>query len=348
MDYKDLQKRLDSSNMISRFEEMPDRFLEAFHIGYTATLPIGFSAAKRYLGVGMGGSGMGFRLVSALARVMGRAGVEVLSDYSLPKYMNSEDAVILTSFSGNTEEILAVANDALERGCKIICICSGGKLEAWAKENEIPFLTFVYPTVPRVGLPFVFGIAFGILCKAGVLKTDNLSVPDYVGESVRFLKREWTKEKLGARGKEVAELIKYKQAFILGADFLSPAAYVWKALLNENAKSIAFAEEIPEMCHNTFLGLQKPESLLRNTAIIMLQSTLNHPQNLKRMKIVGKMLKDRGLTVIDNDCGSNHTHLSEILAQILVGDYVSYYLALINEVDPVDTILIEELKHELV
>ena len=344
MDYKDLQERLDSSKMISRFEEMPDRFLEAFHMGYTATLPEGFKLAKQYIGVGMGGSGMGYRLVSAMARNYGAANIEVLADYHLPPYINHNSVVMLTSFSGNTEETLEVAKQAVERGCKIVCITTGGKLAEFAHENNLTLIKFSYPTAPRVGLPYTFGIVSGLLCQAGVLKPGGPSIPELVEVSVQNVKKHWSHNKLQSKGKEIAEAIKDKMVYVLGSDTMIPVAYVWKAMINENAKTIAFTEEIPEMCHNMYLGYQLPKVVLDNTALIFLTSDFDHPQNSKRMKIVGDELKKAGATVIYNNCDSAVTPLSVVLAQILVGDYTSYYLALLDNLDPVEQARINELK----
>jgi len=154
MDYTELQKKLDTTNMLARIDEWPAIFDQGFQLGYGLELPKGFAEADKIVCLGMGGSGMAYTLLSVLSRQNGKHPVEVVSDYHLPPYVtpDSKTAVCVTSFSGNTEETLSAAQEALDRGLPIVCITTGGKLADWAKEHGLGLAQFTYTVGPLIHL----------------------------------------------------------------------------------------------------------------------------------------------------------------------------------------------------
>lgn len=349
MDFEELQKQYDSMDMFSNMERFIDDFDKAFTTGFTAKIPPELKKAKHIVGLGMGGSGMGYSLLQYLARDFGEASIEVVSDYHLPPYVTKESGTVVcaTSFSGNTEETLEGVKQAKERGVPIICVTTGGKLAAWAKENGATLITFEYPVpLPRVGLAFTFGIVLGVLCQAEILKPGT-SPYDLVKDDFPNLKRYFSVEEAKKMGREIASKVQNKLIYVIGSGFSYAVAVRWKGQFNENSKTIAFAEPMPEMCHNEYLGYRLPENIRTNSAVIFLDSTYDHPQNQKRNRLVGEDLANTGVEVIHPELDSNLTPLSILIAQIMVGDWASYYLSLLNHVDPNDTGRIEELKKRL-
>ena len=348
MDYASLQKQFDTTNMLARIDEWPDIFKRGFELGFNLELPPGFSEAKKVVCLGMGGSGMAYTILSVLSRQWGSVPVEVISDYHLPPYVTegSGTAVCVTSFSGNTEETLSAAHEAFERGLPIICITTGGKLAPWAKEHNIPVAQFEYPVGPRTGLSYTFGISLGVFVSAQFLQFDK-SGEAVVDQALEQLKSGSPIAALQAEGQNIAEGVKNKMIYMVGAGFSFPIAARWKAQFNENAKNIAFSEPMPEMCHNMYLGYDLPESVRTNSAVIFLDSQYDHPQNLKRAQLVGGDFEATGVTVVHPKTNSTLSPLATLLAQIILGDYASYYLALVNGKDPSEMDRIEDLKKRL-
>lgn len=349
MDYAPLQEQYDSVKMDMLIERFLDDFALAWEIGAKAPLPAGFGGAKHVVGLGMGGSGMGYTLLTFLARQFGTASVEVVSDYHLPPYVSADSGTVVcaTSFSGNTEETLSAVAEAQERGVPILCITTGGKLAAWAKEHRAALATFTYPvSLPRVGLAYTFGVVFSALTKAGILRPGaaGYSVPR---DDFPNLNRYISMGAMKTFGQDIAEKVHGKLIYVVGSGFSFAVATRWKGQFNENAKTIAFAELMPEMCHNMYLGYRLPEAIRTNSAVIFLDSHHDHAQNRKRNGLVMEDLAKDGVTVLQPEWPSKLTPISTLLAQLIVGDWASYYLALLNHVDPADTSRIEELKARL-
>ncbi len=344
MDYSDLQKQYDTINMDVLIERFIEDFEKAWEIGQKLELPAGFKGAKHVIGTGMGGSGMGYTLLLSLARSFGTASIEVVSDYALPPYATANSGIVVcaTSFSGNTEETLDVARQALERKLPMIAITTGGKLAPWAKEHNIPVAVFDYPVpLPRVGLPYTFGVAFSVLTQAGIVQ------PEDVPSALSQLKQHMNSDAMRKLGQEIAEQVQGKMIYCIGPGFAFPVATRWKGQFNENSKNIAFAELMPEMCHNMYLGYKQPDHIRTNSAVIFLDSKHDHPQNRKRNQLVMEDFAKDGVTVVRPSWPDELGPISTLLAQLVVGDWASYYLALLNHVDPSDTSRIEDLKKRL-
>lgn len=349
MDYTNLQAKYDSIKMLDLIDAWPKQFQRAFELGYAVELSNNFKHAKHLVGLGMGGSGMAYTVLATLARSFGTVPLEIISDYNLPPYITSASntAVCVTSFSGNTEETLSAAGQALERGCPIVCITTGGQLAEWAKKNKLPLIQFEYPvSLPRVALSYTLGIAFGVMCKAEMLKPGS-EAATVVSASLANLALFTKIDSLKSQGQSIAKQIKDKMVYIVGTGWSYPLAVRWKGQLNENAKQIAFAEMMPEMCHNMYLGYDLPIDIRRNSAVIFLDSPDDHHQNRKRAELVGRDLASSGATILHPELDAKLTPLARLIAMMMLGDYVSYYLALLNEKDPAEMKRIEDLKKQL-
>ncbi|MFA6081998.1 MAG: SIS domain-containing protein [Patescibacteria group bacterium] len=347
MDYDSLAQKHDSSNMLARIDEFLPEFKKAAQIGYGFEPTKEFMNAKRVIGLGMGGSGMGYTILSTLAKTDGKVPVEVVSDYHLPPYVNATDAVCVTSFSGNTEETLSAAEEARALGCPMVCITTGGKLAEWAKQYHISLLQFTYPVAPRVGLPYTLGIAYGVMLKAHFLP-DSDNPKTLIDGAVTEVLAHWPVEKMKAETAEFAQKLVDKMVFVVGSGFSFAVGTRWKGQLNENAKIVAFIEPMPEMCHNMYLGYKLPLDIVKSSAVIFLDSHFDHPQNRKRVKLVGDEFSAAGALVLNPTFDQINSKLGLMLAQIIFGDYVSYYLALLNGEDPVEMDRIENLKKKLI
>jgi len=259
--------------------------------------------------------------------------IEVVRDYLLPAYVDSATLVIAVSYSGNTEEVLTAAQQGKGSGAKVIAVTKGGKLAEWAAKSNIPTLIFEYDSSPRAALGFLFAPLVIILEKLGLASypanLENLAFEDFTEPA-----------------KSLAKKLNGKMPIIAGSGFLIPVARRFKNQINENSKQTAVAEEIPELFHNVVQGLDFPKNLAESVIFIVLNSNFYHPRNSLRIMILKDILDEKKLPYeILEIAGPDK--LSQMLNAIMMADMVSFYLAMLNDVDPTVIPTIDYLKQQL-
>jgi glucose/mannose-6-phosphate isomerase len=133
---------------------------------------------------------------------------------------------------------------------------------------------------------------------------------------------------------------------IYGGGILSKVAFRWKTQFNESSKACAFSECLPELNHNAVVGYRFPSWLAERGFVVLLRSPSLHPRILMRYNVTAEILADAGIAheVVE---AKGESPLSQIMSGVLLGDYVSYYLAMLNEVDPSPVAAIDYLKGRL-
>src|SRR5690349_11746769 len=126
LDSRDQIKALDKSNLLGSVEALPDQILDALEQTKDIVVPEAYKSIKNVVVSGMGGSALGSHIIKGLYKSELKVSFEVVSHYELPGYVNTDTLVLLSSYSGTTEETLASAQDALKKGAKIMVITSGG------------------------------------------------------------------------------------------------------------------------------------------------------------------------------------------------------------------------------
>ena len=255
---------------------------------------------------------------------------------------------IASSYSGNTEETLEALNQAEQKGAKIVVLAAGGKLVEIAKEKNYPLLTLPQIGQPRYAVFYSFKALVTLLQSAGLAATENAiqdlaSTADFVRSSATsWLPTVATKQN---PAKQLANELAGKSIVIYGGPLLSPTAYKWKISFNENAKTVAWWNEFPEFNHNEFVGWSS-HPIEKLYAIVELRSSLEHARIQKRFEISERLLSGRRPVpnVVEVQGGNI---LEQMLWSVTFGDFVSIYLALLNNVNPTPVDLVEKLKTEL-
>lgn len=272
---------------------------------------------------------------------------EISKDYQLPKYANEKSLVIVSSYSGNTEETLSSLNEAIAKKCQVAVITGGGKLLEAAKEQS-----FAHTVLPPAGQPR-FAALYGLNALITILSSVDLLSKNYLKElkdAVPFLKESCASfTPTIAKKDNLAKQLAYEcigTSPVIYAGLLFPAAYKWKISFNENAKNVAWCNAYPEFNHNEFLGwtshpLEKPYR------VFDLISSFDHSQVIKRFKISDKLLSGRRPAAITVEAKGD-TLLQQLLWTIALGDFTSVYTAILNGVNPTPVEIIEKLKKELV
>ena len=300
---------------------------------------------------GMGGSGLAAKVIKSWPGI--GLPYEIVQDYDLPKYVDSNTLVIVSSYSGNTEEEVSIINQALDPSRPedqrpiVVVVSSGGKLHEIATEKNLPNITLPDGFQPRMTLGYQLRALCEIFQACGVVGDATQSLDqaaDWLSTQLdSWLPTVQTKDNFA---KQIAQDIVGKSIVVYASSLFAPVAYKWKISFNENAKSIAWWDQYPEFNHNEFLGwtnqpVEKPYS------VIDLRSNLDNEQVKKRFKVSEELLSGkRPSPEVIALAGDNL--LQQIIWGICLGDFVSLYTAILSGVDPTPVDLIEEFKKRLV
>lgn len=337
-------KKQDSEGMIDFIENFPQMCINARQIAQDFALPSYYIKAKKFLMIGMGGSGVASDIVCDLLFSKGIV-AQSIHDYSIPGWVDRDTVVIVSSYSGDTEETLTGFLEAKEKGAKIVCITTGGKLKTLANKFGIPILTFNVKEQPRAAFPYLFIFVHSIFIKLGHL---SLTDSDFAS-AIDFLEKHILKYKSSTRSaanmaKTIALQIKDYVPIIYSSGILSSVGQRMKTQINENSKQFSFHELLPELDHNSILGYKNPKT---NIFIVNLESAFDHQRVTKRQNITCEVLRREKIRFERIKFVPNQGEVAEILTMVLFGDFVSYYLAILNGENPSEIRNINYLKSEL-
>jgi glucose/mannose-6-phosphate isomerase len=262
--------------------------------------------------------------------------------YNLPPQTNKKTLTIFSSYSGNTEETLTCYQEALKKDLEIATITSGGQLKELCQKNNTPYIEIPTGLVPRLATGYIFTALYSILTNSGLIE-DKSSEIMTMTENLKPAEQE-------KQGQDLAQKLKGKIPLIYTSDQLKILGYIWKIKFNENSKSPAFANCFPELNHNELEGMShEKECPFYDKSIFrcfILKDTNDHPKIQQRMDLTAEILNQNGLsTEIINLEGE--TLLERLFSSILLADWISYYLALEYEIDPLITPTIEEFKKRI-
>jgi len=340
-------EELDPAGMRERIAELPQQCRDAWTLSQRLDLPSSFRQARQVVILGMGGSAIGGVLLAGL--VADTCSVPILSvgGYELPAYVGEDALVVASSYSGDTEEMLSAFAQAVERGCRLTAITTGGELATLAEEKGIPLIRFDYLSPPRAALGYSLTLLLGLLCRLGFLRDHGADLEEAVAV-MKAWQRELTPEVPVARNpaKRLAGQLLDRLPVAYGAGFLAPVARRWKGQFNENGKNWAFWEEMPELNHNAVVGYGLPDGIRERALVLILRSPLDHPRVQARWEATQEILLQEGV-MVDTTWGRGESRLAQMLSLIHFGDYVSLYLAMLNGADPTPVPPIDRLKRRL-
>jgi len=307
--------------------QIEDDTLNFFGMWKASNLDLDESIKGQIIISGMGGSGIGGQILSAISDLDGFAKIDYWNNYNLPKWANEDCSVICVSYSGNTAETLSAAKDALKLGCNLEVITTGGKLKNLAEQNNLHITEIEEGHQPRAALPLLLK---ALICR---IRLPNLE------EQIK----EVGKLTLPVdKAKNIASQLKETIPCIYSSDLMNPVAYRWRCQIQENAKQLAFNHQIPEMNHNEIVGWTLPNNQM---SVILIRDNNENAQISNRFEATRNVAWDNVKIV---ECtAEGKTPLARIMSMIILGDLVSLELAKLNNVDPTTVEVIENLKNEL-
>ena len=341
-------QNLDRENILGNYQDFPDQVEKCWSDWQKIALPTPYINAKSILILGMGGSAQGGGIVAGLAEKRSSIPIVMLRDYTLPGWVDKNTLVIAISYSGDTEEPIEALTQAVKLTEKIITISTGGKIYSIGSQNRALHYQIHYGSQPRAALGYSLTAVLAIFKKLNLIEISD----DDIKEAVLLLRALQKKIDVSVperrnMAKLLVQRISGKIPIIFGSGNLSEVARRFKGQFNENAKSASYFEIIPELNHNSLVGLEYPSDIKQKLFFLILQSKYGHSRNILRENITAQILEQRKLSYESIMVQPSGSEISEIMQMIMLGDFISYYLAILNNVQPNPVEIISVLKSKL-
>ena len=344
LDDPEVYPRLDPSGLRDRLRDLPRHCLAAWRQAQAACLPDDWSDSDKVVIGGMGGSAIAGDLAVGLVEARSRVPVLVVRDMLLPRFVTERTLFVACSYSGNTEETLALWDQASKTNARIMAIGSGGTLAAEAERNQAPLLKIDVATEPRSAVGYNLMLLLGVLERSGLAPISEVEVGTAVQslyQRISNLKEDVPVSENPA--KQLAVELRNKLILVYGSGLFAGVARRWKSQFNENAKAWAYYETIPEMLHNSVEAFSTSFPIEGQAAALLLEPYGLDPRHRRRHAVVAELLRRNNIPCHSLQ-GEPSPPLCQLLSILVLGDYVSYYLALLHGVDPSPNPSIDEAK----
>lgn len=322
----------------SQLREFPLQILKAEKIVRDAGVSDKISKKiDKILICGMGGSAIEGDLINSVVK---KIPVFVDRTFDIPEYVDKNTLVFILSYSGDTREAISCYKKAKRRCSNIVIITSGGELgklkasrrkDSKGARKEDKVVLIPKGLIPRMSLGYSFFIIFSILKKLKLIQGN----PKQVFKVLKGFKPEVAKE--------LAQRLKNKIPVIYAPSSYKGVAYRWQTQFNENAKTFAHSHVFPELAHNEI----EITKMVKDIFFIIIEDSHVERHIRKEIKEVKKLIKKKGIKNVCSIKTKGKSFLSRMFYAIYFGDYLSYYLALINRVDPESYDYIKEVKKHL-
>ncbi len=326
-------------SMFEMIQSFPAQLEEAIQIATQARINQHSHPIQKIFISGMGGSGIGGEFVASFIRSKCKVPVLGGKSYNAPGWIDMYTLVIISSYSGNTEETISCFQQLKNSGAKIVCISSGGEIIKLAKELNLDFIQLPSNwSSPRACLGYSLVSQLSVIHALNLI--DALFKND-LQEIINRLKSETSE--IIEKAKQLATVLQSKMIVIYTTDRIEPVAVRFRQQINENSKMLCWHHVIPEMNHNELVGWRWKQDAL---AVLFLRNADDHPRNEARIELTKEIVSHYTPAVIElYSKGNSIIERSIYLVHLL--DYVSVFLADYNKIDSTEVRVIDFLKTEL-
>ena len=345
--------RIDPGNlMFNALKNLPNQFDEAIQFcGNTNNLISKKRSANHQIIIaGMGGSAIGGNLLKdyfQYSSIKNKFKIDVVKDYEMPRFADEKTFFIITSYSGNTEETLSIANAAIEISSNIVCITSGGALEKIATEKKLPLILLPKDLQPRCATGYIVVSMLMTLIKCGFIsKSESRHIQTSIEaarDTLKEMSENFSNYEFQNIAVTLAEMLKDSVPVIYSTQKFATANLRWCNQIQENAKTFAFGNIIPEMNHNEINAFDAIKDLTDRVSVVLFNDSTDNDRNKKRIEIFKEILNDKVASVIELSA-SSEDYLAKIFEYIYLGDWVSYYLAIARNINPTPIPSIKKIK----
>lgn len=320
-------------------QEFPKQLKTALEIGEQATLSKHSQPIQHIVVLGMGGSGIGGNFVAEFVEQYCSVPFLSCKGYNLPAYVGPNSLVIASSFSGNTEETLTTFEAALERGAKVVCIASGGKLLERAQTLNLDYIK-----IPSVQQPPRTCLGYSLVQQLFVLQYYGFAPKTLIADLKRAITLlENHQDRIKAEAKRLAKNIGNKFPVIYATDRMGAVALRLRQQLNENSKVLALHHVLPEMNHNELVGWREQAG---EFSVLIFRSADDLPRNQVRLEISKDIMGQVAADLQEVHCLGDSL-IEQAMYGVHLGDWISLELAEARKMDSVEVNVIDRLKREL-
>jgi len=342
LDSKETVKSIDRKDMLGTIERLPQHMAEGLRRGRMSGLPR--FTPRNVIVCGLGGSAIGGDLLSEWLSSHSGIPCAVSRSYSVPPFVDKDSLVLLASYSGNTEETISMFEDARRKRAKMVTISSGGQLAQMSETYGVPFARLPTGMVPRASLGYMFGAMLGVVERTGAVQADKQfeEAVKVIGSVVSSCKQSVRTADNPAK-RLAHELFGYVP-IVVGYGLSVPVAKRWANQLNENAKSMAYSTELPELDHNEIVGWAH-DARSKGFAAVFLEHDDQNRSMMKRLEVTKSFVSRSACVFGVPSIGLSP--LAKMFSLVAMGDFVSAYLGILRKEDPSSMGPIEELKSVL-
>jgi len=330
---------------------LPDQINQTWDEVGKMKLPKSYRGFQNLVIGGMGGSNLATELIRSVYGENINMPIILVRNYNLPQFVNHKTLVIIISYSGNTEETVSCLAQAIAKKAKIVVISSGGKLKIQAQKNKIPYYQInkkLNPSnQPRYAVGLQLGAVLAIFNNLKLIKLNNQELKQAT-EYLSILTQTWAPAVAQDNNfsKKLALELSGQWPILVAADFLSANVHILANQINESAKNITSHYVIPELNHHLLEGLKMPINITSKIKFLFFNSNLYSEAIKKRFYVTEKILKQQKIKFIDYSISSD-SKLLTALEILLLGSWISYYLTIINQQNPVKIPWVDLFKKEL-
>jgi glucose/mannose-6-phosphate isomerase len=323
-------------------EGFSEQLRDALRIGHDAQVSAPEREIRNVLVAGMGGSGIGGSLVSALAQNELKVPISVSKSYDIPSFVDQHTLFIASSFSGNTEETISALEQALKAGAQCVAITSGGTIGKMAAQNQMDVIN-----IPGESKSPRANIGYSAIQLLFMLHYKGLLSNRFIQEiEVCAMQLDAEEENLRLQAEKLANSMKGYLPILYADSKVFPVAVRIQQQINENGKHMAHANEFPEMNHNELVGWEHPAQVLKDSKVYFLRTAYDNPRVVARMRVCQDIFQEHAASV-NEITARGDSFLGQCFYLIHLTDWVSYFLAAANDVDPFPVKAIDHLKSEL-
>ena len=328
----------DPHGMLSHIAELPRQLEGGWAAAASVTqdgAPRSLSQVDRVVLAGMGSSALSGTLWASLLEPECRLPISVVRDYDLPAHAHSANTLVIAiSYSGNTEETLSCFEQAHQRGCQLMAITGGGQLRDAAGAMGALVIPIDYTAKRQAAMGWSLGALLNIASRLGWAHDFALEM-----NTTAHILREWNGELDPASpvsknlAKREAGQLMGRSVVVFGAGLFAEVAWRWKEQINETAKTWAAVETLPDADHNSLAGVDWPDGFTSKVMALFLTGQADHPRNAQRVHLTRQAFMMAGCNT-DVLAARGDSPLAQTMSLVLLGDYMSFYLALLYGMEP--------------
>jgi len=338
-------RKYDNSNMFELIKEFYKQIKQAVKIADKIDLPEATKPIKNVILCGMGGSAIGGDILKSYIKDEISIPFIINREYQVPEFVNQNSLALISSYSGNTEETITAFHRIKGKTGFLTCITSGGELENLAKKDNIPIIKIPKGYQPRAALGFSFFPLLIYFTKLGIIRDKQTSINETI-DLLAKLSEEYSLKEDNVSQTTAHKLMNTLPVIYACSPLLEPIAMRWKCQICENSKMLAFHNTFPELDHNEICGWESYILSLKNFTVIILRDNDEEEKITKRIEFTKEIIAPNCKELLEF-YGGGISRLARMFSLVYLGDFISFYLAILNKKDPTSIKNIETLKEKL-